>query len=89
MKKRTTTSIVLERSFTTQFENISGCVVQGFEKRNDEQVLELMNAYVIVVLDELTTLYLHIKLVMNTVKKKDQLNQRGARSFFHHFYCTT
>ncbi|MFS7921520.1 hypothetical protein Hanom_Chr03g00237731 [Helianthus anomalus] len=60
-----------------------------FEKRNDEQVLELMNAYVIVVLDELTSLYLHIELVMNTLKKKDQLNRRGARSVFHHFYCTT
>ncbi|MFS7904890.1 hypothetical protein Hanom_Chr01g00041341 [Helianthus anomalus] len=26
--------------------------VQGFEKRNDEQALELMNAYVVAVLDE-------------------------------------
>ncbi|KAF5780399.1 putative tRNA(His) guanylyltransferase [Helianthus annuus] len=49
--------------------------VQGFEKRNDEQALELMNAYVVAVLDELTALYLHIDVVL---KKKDQLNQRGA-----------
>ncbi|MFS7971047.1 hypothetical protein Hanom_Chr09g00828151 [Helianthus anomalus] len=60
--------------------------VQGFEKRNDEKALELMNAYVVAVLDELTTLYLHIDVVL---KKKDQLDQRGARSAFHHLYYTT
>ncbi|MFS8032705.1 hypothetical protein Hanom_Chr17g01560851 [Helianthus anomalus] len=36
MKKRTTTSIVLERSFTTQFENISVCL--------GEQILEVSRA---------------------------------------------
>ncbi|KAM0054009.1 hypothetical protein Hdeb2414_s0006g00190311 [Helianthus debilis subsp. tardiflorus] len=35
-----------------------------------------MNAYVVAVLDELTALYLHIDVVL---KKKDQLDQRGAR----------
>ncbi|MFS8021998.1 hypothetical protein Hanom_Chr16g01434221 [Helianthus anomalus] len=60
--------------------------VQGFEKRNDEQAVELMNAYVVAVLDELTALYLHIDVVL---KKKDQLDQRGARSAFHHLYYTT
>ncbi|KAJ0605226.1 hypothetical protein HanRHA438_Chr02g0084241 [Helianthus annuus] len=63
--------------------------LEGLDKGSswdNNGALELMNAYVVAVLDELTALYLHIDVVL---KKKDQLDQRGARSVFHHLYYTT
>ncbi|MFS8003897.1 hypothetical protein Hanom_Chr13g01219241 [Helianthus anomalus] len=107
-----------QRPFTCDYNSdfVDFCDVNGPDHPTIIKALELMNAYVVAVLDELTALYLHIELVMNTVKvvkpnclffnfvtlmlcivtrefflifsfvlkKKDQLDQRGARSVFHH-----